>query len=204
MGIILDISLDRDIKEIDAFFDDLKFKAVTLAARQGLNRAARNIKAVANKEIRKRRKMKLKDVKSRIDITKATGLNIANLEARVDFSGAPLPMILFILGQKTPKTQKLKNVRRKSRRFEVVKGQKKKKKGLFIQKAKRGKRQFQVFRRGDPSDKSRGFRMQSAPSIAELLRKKSNILRRIENIGIAIMQKEYDRALALQLSKLKL
>lgn len=204
MGLQIEISLDKDIREIDAFFDDLKFRAITTAARQGLNRAAERIRTLANKEIRKRRNMGLAEVKKRIRIKRAKGANIAALEARVDFSGLPLPMILFIIGSKKPKTQKLSNVRRKSRRFEIQKGQRKSKAGLFVQKANRGKRQFQVFRRKDPSDKSKGFIAQSAPSIANFLRQKTNIMRKIENSAIALVQKEYDQALRFQLSMLRL
>ena len=64
--------------------------------------------------------------------------------------------------------------------------------------------QFQVFRRKDPSDKSKGFKVQSIPSIAEVLRRKSNLLRKIENRAGRLLELEYDRALALQLQKLKL
>lgn len=204
MGLQLEISLDKTIREIDLFFDDLKFKAITLSARQALNRTATRVRSFSNKEIRKRRKLQLKEVKKRITISKAKGVNLAALQAKIRFSGMPLPMILFILGQKTPKKQTLPNPRRKSRRFEIIKGQKKSKKGLFIQRAQRGRMQFQVFRRKDPNDKSKGFRLQSVPSIAEVLRKKSNLLRRIENRGGRILETEYDRALAFQLQKLRL
>lgn len=204
MGLQLEISLNKTIREIDLFFDDLKFKAITLSARQALNRTATRVRSFSNKEIRKRRKLQLKEVKKRITISKAKGVNLAALQAKIRFSGMPLPMILFILGQKTPKKQTLPNPRRKSRRFEIIKGQKKSKKGLFIQRAQRGRMQFQVFRRKDPNDKSKGFRLQSVPSIAEVLRKKSNLLRRIENRGGRILETEYDRALAFQLQKLRL
>ena len=210
MGLNLEISLDRDIKEINAFFTDLKFKVITTAARQGLNRAATRTRSLAIKELRKRRKAKLSDLKGNknkkgfVTMTKARGNNISALEAMINFSGVPLPLILFILGSKSPKRQLLPNQRRRSRRFEIIKGKKKSKGGLFVQKAKSGSRRFQVFRRNDPNDKSKGLSMQSAPSIAELLRRKSNLMRKIENRAIALMQLEYDRALKFQLSKLKL
>ncbi len=212
MGLKLTISLDRDIREIDQFFSDLRFKIITKSARQALNRAASRTRSLAIKEIRRRRKLKLQDLKGSkkkgkkgfVTVRKAKGSNIAALEAQVNFSGIPLPLILFILGDKGPKTQTLPNQRRRSRRFEIIKGKKKAKKGLFIQRAQRGSMTFQVFRREDPSDKSKGFTMQSAPSVAEILRTKSNVLRKIENGAIAIMQREYDRALQFNLSKLKL
>ena len=204
MGLNIDISLDKDIREIDEFFNDLRFKAVTLAARQGLNRAGERVRTFSNREIRKRRNLKLKDVKQRIKLRRARGMDITKLQAKVLFLGVPLPLILFLLGQKSPKAQRLPNPRRRSRRFEIVKGQKKAKPGLFVQKAERGKLRFQVFRRKDPSNREEGFAVQTAPSIAEILRSKSNILRKIENNAIALMQIEYDRALKFQLSKLKL
>ena len=210
MGLNLEISLDRDIREINDFFKDLKFEVITTAARQGLNRAATRTRSLAIKELRKSRKIKLSDLKGGrgkrgfVTVSKARGRNITSLEARVDFSGMPLPLILFILGKKTPKRHFTRNRRRRSRRFEIVKGKKKAKEGLFIQKAKSGTRRFQVFRRVDPSDRSKGYKLQSAPSIAELLRRKSNMLRKIENRALAVMQIEFDRALKFQLSKLKL
>ena len=204
MGLNIEISLDKDIRELDLFFDNLRFKAITLAARQGLNRSAIRVRTLANKEIRKRRSMQLKEVKKRITVKKATGMDLGALEARVNFSGIPLPLILFLVGSKKPRVQKLPNVRRKSLKFQIQKGQKKAKAGLFVQRAQRGKLAFQVFRRSDPNDKSKGFKVQTAPAISELLRTKRNLLRKIENSAIALMQTEYDRALAFQLSKLKL
>ena len=215
MGLQLTISLDKDIREINQFFSDLKFKAITKSARQGLNKAASSTRTFAIKEIRKRRKLKLQDLKGSkkkgkkgkkgfVTVNKAKGNNLATLEARVNFSGVPLPLMLFILGKRTPKVHKVANARRRSRRFEIVKGNKTAKKGLFIQKAKRGDTKFQVFRRKDAKNRAAGFRAQSAPSVAELLRKKTSLMRKIENSAIADMQREYDRALALNLSKIKL
>jgi len=186
MGIVLEISLDREIREIEAFFDSVKFEAVTKSARQALNRTATRTRSLAIKEIRKQRKVKLEDLKGSkkkgkqgfVRIKKARGRNIAQLEARVDFLGVPLPLILFIIGQKTPMTQRQPNRSRRPRRFEIVKGDKRAKKGLFIEKAKRGSKRYQVFRRSDPKNKSEGFKMQTAPSLAELLRSKTSMMRR--------------------------
>lgn len=212
MGLNLVISLDKDIREIDRFFDDLRFNAVIKSARQGLNRAAERTRSFAIKELRKRRKLKLQDLKGSkkkgkmgfVTVRKAKGKDLFGLEARVNFSGLPLPLILFIVGRASPKAQTLPNPRRRSRKFEIVQGQKKRKRGLFVQKAKKGRSRFQVFRRTDPSDSSKGMKMQTAPSIANLLRSKSNLLRKIENNAIALMQKEYDTALKNNLRNVKL
>lgn len=212
MGLNLEISLDKDIREIDAFFNDLKFNAVVKSARQGLNRAAERTRSMAIREIRKRRKLKLQDLKGSktkgkkgfVTVRKAKGSDIFGLEARVNFSGIPLPLILFIVGQATPKVHKVPNPRRRSRKFEILQGQKKQKKGLFVQKAQQGSMRYQVFRRADPSNKSAGFKAQTAPSIANLLRSKSNLLRKIENNAIALMQKEYSQALKNNLKNIKL
>ena len=212
MGLNLEISLDKDIREIDKFFDDIKFKAITKSARQGINRAAERTRSLAIREIRKRRKLKLQDLKGSkkkgkkgfVTVNKARGNDLFKLEARVNFSGIKLPMILFIVGQATPKPQRLPNPRRRSRKFEIKQGQKKQKKGLFVQKAKEGSMRFQVFRRADPSDKAEGFKLQTAPSVANMLRAKSNLLRKIENNAIALMQTEYDRALRFNLRNIKL
>lgn len=210
MGLALEISLDKDIKQISGFFTDLKFKAITKAAKQALNRTANSTRSDAIKEIRKRRKAKLSDLKGGknklgfVTVNKAQGNNLASLEASVNFSGIPLPLILFILGTKTPKRQTLANPRRKSRRFEIIKGKKQAKAGLFVEKAKSGGRQFRVFRRANPNDSSEGFRVQSAPSIAEIFRRKTNLLNKIENRAIAKLQRTFDSALVNQLKDLKL
>ena len=209
MGLQLEISLDKDIKSINSFFTDLKFKVITKSARQGINRAATRTRSLAIKELRKRRNAKLRDLKGGkgrkgfVTVRKAKGSNLSTLEAKVNFSGVPLPLILFILGNKTPKAQTLPNPRRRPRRFEIIAGKKGAKSGLFVEKAKHGDRQFQVFRRGNPNDPSSGFKLQSATSVAEILRRKTNLLRKIENSALAIMQTEYSRALAFNLSKLK-
>lgn len=213
MGLILEISLDKSIREIDAFFNDLKFRAVVLAARQALNRSAKSIRSNAIKRIRKHRNLKLQDLKGSkkkgkkgfVTIQRARGTELAKLEARVNFSSMPLPLILFLVGQNTPKSFKnIPNVKRASRNIKIRKGQAEKRPGLFVQKAQHGSRRYQLFRRADPSNVSAGFKLQTAPSIAELLRSKSGLLRRIENTGIKIMEREFDAALKFQLSKLKL
>ena len=96
MGLKIEISLDKTIQEIDLFFDNLKFRAITLAAKQAINRTAGRLQTFSNKEIRKRRKLQLKEIKKRIFISKAKGVNLAALQAKIKFSGMPLPMILFI------------------------------------------------------------------------------------------------------------
>lgn len=210
MSLEIDLSLDTDIRSLNTFFDDVKFKAITKAARKGLNRAASRTQSKAIKEIRKRRNLKLKDLKGSkkqgtkgfVKIMQARGSDLFSMESSVVFSGVPLPLILFIVGQATPVKQLVRNARRKSRRFAIKKGVKKPKKGLFVQKAKRGGRRFQVFRRVNPNDPTKGFRKQSAPSVAETLRKKTSMLSKIENSAIAIMQREFDTALRFELGKI--
>lgn len=210
MGLNLEISLDKDIRELDQFMTDLKFKVVVKSARQALNRTATQVKSNAIKEIRKRRKMKLKDLKGTkksggfVRSFPAKGSNLFDLQSKVLFSGLPLPMILFIVGQASPMRSFAPNHRRKSRRFEIKQGQKTAKKGLFVQKAKRGTRAYQVFRRADKNDRSKGYKLQSAPSIAQYLRGKQNIMRKIENHAIASLQKNYSRVLEHNLKSLKL
>lgn len=210
MPVNLEISLDKDINDIRGFFSDLKFRALTVAARQALNRTATSTQSNAIKALRKRRNAKLKDLKGNkksggfVTVKKARGSNIANLEAEVIFSGIPLPLILFITGSRTPRRQTLPNSSRRARSFEIVKGKKSSRKGLFVQRAKRGPRAFTVFRRGDVKNVSEGFIHQSIPSVAELLRSKRNMLIKIENHALATLQRNYDSALKNQLSELKL
>lgn len=212
MGLNLSISLDKDIREINMFLDDIKFQAVVKSARQGVNRAATRTQSFAIRELRKRRKLKLQDLKGSkkkgkrgfVTVSKARGSSLFGIEASVNFSGIPLPMILFIIGKASPRKQTRPNARRTPRKFEIVQGQKREKKGLFVQKAKHGSQRFQVFRRRDPSDRTQGMKAQSAPSIAQLLSSKRNLLIKIENNAIALLQKEYDRALRFNLSTIKL
>lgn len=199
MGLNIEISLERDIREMDEFFDDLKFKVITAAARQGINKTVDSLGAFSTKEVLKLRKTrKVGDIRKRIFRRKAKGSDIAKLEGRLVFTNIPLPLILFIEGTARPKVFRGKgkgNTNRAKRSFSIKKGQSKEKKGVFVQKAKRGKMQFQVFRRSDPSDKSKGFKKQSIPSLAQVLRRKSNLLRKIESRAIDVLQKEFDQAL---------
>lgn len=212
LGLQLEISLDKDIRELDLFFSDLKFKAVTRAAKKALNKAVVSTQSIAIKEIQKRRKLQLqqlkgskkKDIDSLVFHKKAFGMTLSKLEARVFFSGRPLPMILFIIGKPTPRVQTKKNANRQSRQFQIQTGQTKSKPGLFVQKSKHDDGRYQVFRRRDPSDRSKGTRMQSVPSLAQLLKKDQGIFSVIKSKGLARLVKEYDRALKLELSKLKL
>ncbi len=204
MGLTLDISLDKDIREIDAFFDDLKFKAVVTAARQSLNRTATRTRSNAIRELRKRRKAKIREYRQMVKVFRAKGGILTELEARIEFKDIPLPLIWFISGRAEPKAQRLPNARRKPRRFEIVQGQKKARPGVFVQKAKKGKMRYQAFRRRDPNKLERGFVKQSVPSIAEFLSNKTRILGKIENHSLATLQVEYDRTLKHQLDKLHL
>ena len=205
MGLNLEISLDKDINQINAFFSDLKFKAITKAARQALNRTVDSTRSIAIKELLSRRRLnKLKDLKGFVRSSRARGNNIAKLEASITFSANPLPLILFIVGTKVPRILRKPNSERKPRSFEIIKGQRKSKSGLFIQKAARGKRRFLVFRRGDPKDRSKGFRTQSAPSTAHTLRTRSDLLNKIESHALNTLQKTFSSALKNELGKLKL
>jgi len=211
MGLELEISLESDIKNLDLFFDKLRFKAVTLAARQGLNRAASRTQSEAMRQIRKERNIKLQELKGskkkglppRVRMSKATGMNLATMEASVSFSNAPLPLILFLVGKKEPIKQTRPNPKRKPRRFEIKKGVKEPKRGLFVQKAKRGTSRYQVFQRRDPKQVQEGFVKQSAPSVAEFLRQKTAMLNKIEKKSMTLLQVEFGRALENQLNKLK-
>jgi hypothetical protein len=194
---------------MDKFFNDLRVKAITLAARQGINRAGKRWRSYSMAKIRQRIKVKLKDIKGttkrkgRVTFDKATGMNLGTMTGVLTFSRRPLPMILFIKGQAKPIKQTRPNRRRRPRKFEVGVGRKVAKRGLFVEKAKRGPLRYQVFRRVDPSDKTKGFKTQKVSSLAALMRNNKRLLSRIENRGKRLVQIEYRRALDFQLKKLK-
>ena len=208
----IEISLDKSIKDLDLFFDRLKTKAVVTAARQAINKTVKATQRDSIRRIRQHRNLKIKDLKGSkglgtrgfITTLKARSKqNLAQLDGVVRFSPVPLPLIFFIVGKKTPIVQKKANPQRKTRTFAITKGSKRPKKGLFVQKAKRGRLKNQVFRRADPSDKGGGFKMQSAPSVASFLKKRAGVLTAITQRASVVLKKEFDRALQNQLNKLR-
>lgn len=196
----LEIGLEKQIKEIDKFLTDVKFKALRKATKRALNRTATQVRTFSIKKIREERPLKATDVRKRIQIFRARGNNIANMDAVLAYSGIPLPLILFVTGQKTPRT-----VTSRSRPLNIAikKGSKKAKKGLYIAKAKHGKQRYQVFRRVDKKQRSAGMVKQSAPSIAQLLQKKRSIRNLLDSRASLLLQKNFTKEFAFELNKLK-
>lgn len=204
MGLDVRIDLGDEIRKTGFFFDHtIKDSVIVKSARQAINRAAQSMKSFSNRQIREERKLKLREIADKIRLKKAQGKELIDLEATVTFSGIPLPLILFVAGAKQPREQKGIPVgRRKRLKVEIKRGQKKTRQHLFIARAKRGEHRYQVFQRAS-SGKS-ALKMQSAPSIAEMLRTKRNIKDLLERHALTRLKAEFEAAYNFNMSKAKL
>lgn len=196
----IEINMETQLRDIDLFFQSIQNKAVKKATKRALNRAASSLRVFAVKKMQEERKFPVSKIKQRIVVNKVRGNSLARMNSEVVFLGSPLPLIYFVKGKKQPR-----RVTKRSRplRFEISKGNTSAKKGLFIASAKRGEERYQVFRRVDKKDRSKGMKKQSAPSIAHIFMKKRNMRQAIESRGSLLLQKEFTRELKFQLDKLR-
>ena len=158
-----DVKLTDNFFEVLDAFKELDTNAILSAARRALNRTIVTVRKESFVEIK--RHVKVKSGELRKDYTwleKAKGGGVDSVEAAVHFSRAPLPLLLFVKGSKTPIQQK--GIRVKARRrltVEIQPGKKLKIQSGFIQRVK----SLQVFKRKS----SGGLAKQGTPSVAHIV-----------------------------------
>ena len=191
--------MEDSLKELDIFFTRLKTQAVTKATRKALNRTATQVRNYSVKRFTRERKLSPAALKRRIFLRKAKGNDLMRLQSQVIYTGIPLPLILFISGVKKPR----RNTNR-PRVFEIKKGDKKAKRGLFVAKAKHGKERYQVFRRKDPSSSTnKKMVKQATSSVVELFRQRVRIQSSIKTVAKRQFKKNLNSQLTFELAKLK-
>lgn len=161
----LEINIKTNFAALAAAFDDLKKRHVVQAARRAMNRSLISVRKESVLSLRKVIKLKSTEIKDKISTFPARGGSLEALEAKLVFSGKPIPLINFIRGSKAVIEQKgIKVKRRRKLRAEITPGKRFIVKKAFIQRA----RSVQVFK----GQRGKGFKSQGAPSIAHLIRER--------------------------------
>lgn len=200
MGLQIEISLGKDLKQLDTFLTDLKFKVITRGVRQGLNRAAKRGRTETRKTVRKSiYNLKLKQLAREINTTPARQRVLPDLESSIDISFNKISLRRFLTPAQLNRSQKgIKVKKRKRLRVRISPGRTSTLKKAFIAKGRNNN--IQVFRRR--TKKSLPIVVQKVPSIAKQLDKKPSVFKSLLARIQAIQIKEVDRAIAFQLSKL--
>lgn len=197
MGIQASISLD--LNAIDQFLTEFKSKAVVNAARKSMNRSISSVRTRINKDLRKERKLKAGVINRRyLNVKKAKGRFLADLEASVGVARDPVSLIHFVVGQKEPRNQKGIAVgKRKPLTVEVVPGRRIKLRSAFIAKGRGGKNQ--VFRR---RSKERYPIMKQSTAGLSVIAQRDKFRLPIEKFAREKWQSEFARTFQFELDKL--
>lgn len=204
----IQISLEDNLKKINASFGSLRKQLIVKATRQSLNKTLSSVQTLTNKRFRKKRKMKASDIKKDfMKLKKARGSKMDQLQAEMQISGRALTLIRFVTGPKMPREQKgIAVKKRKPLRVRVEPGKSKKRGDVFIAKGNGGK--YQVFRRTDNKKRKRQNRqkgpieVQKTSALARIF-ERDNFRRPIETFAGRRLLLEFDRAIKFQLSKMK-
>lgn len=175
----MEIEITTDIlNAVELFRDKLSQAKLKLAVQRAMNKTVVSIRGHALVEIRKRLNLKESTLRKQyVSIERAVGKGqtLGSLSAAVVFSGRPIPLLLFVKGNKNVIEQKgIPVKRRRKLKVQVVPGKTVTLNGAFIQK---GPKSIQVFRR----NKRGGFVAQSVPGVAHTVSRKGilyNIRRR--------------------------
>ena len=153
------IEIEHSLEDAIKFLTVFSKKELVRAHRRALNRTATGLRKEATIAIKKELRLKSGNIKAkRLRVRKATGSRFEQLEAALEFSGDPVPMIEFVRGSKKPRDQKGKPVkRRRLISVEIKPGKKFKLKHGFIATV----RSQQIFKRsskGKSKLKKQGIR----------------------------------------------
>lgn len=184
----LDINIEHNFKDLSQMMDELGEKDVVNAARSALNNAVRRSKSQGSKQIGFRTPLKPSKIKKRINTTKARGGTLSSLNAMLIFSGTPIGIINFVVGNKNPISQKGRKVKRRRKLKARIRGSRVVRlNGAFIQDYK----SKQVFRH---VGKSRRMRKLSSKSLAKIVEEN-----KIEKVFVEIAKKRFGRIFKKQL-----
>lgn len=159
----LKINIETNFPHLQSLMNDLGDKDVTAATRASLNNSVRRGREQGSRMIRSRINLKATEIKKRITIQKARGGSLRSLEASLTFSGIPISMIHFIVGNKNVIKQKGVPVKKRRKLKARIRGNKKiSLGGAFIQDMQ----SKQVFRH---KGKGRRSRKLSTKSLARII-----------------------------------
>ena len=195
----LDITLEDNIDEMIELYGNMRKKMLPRATRSALNKGMAAQFTGFTKVIRKKRKIKLKDLKRFVKKRPVTERTVDRMESLVKISGRKVGLINFVVGSKTPRKQQ--GIRMGSRRkikIEIKPGKRKVMKHGFIAKSQGGR--FQVFRRKGKG--SLPIVRQTVQSIARFV-SQSRIAEPIVSASRAVIRREFFRVLNLEADKFR-
>jgi hypothetical protein len=160
---VMQIDIEIDLQGAERFLKAFSKKELIKAHRRALNRTAVGLRKESTIAIKKRLRLKSGDIKKKnLRIKKAIGSRFESLEAAVEFSGTPIPMIEFVRGSKKPINQKGKKVgRRRAVKVEIKPGRRFKLRHGFIATVK----SKQIFRRSGKGKSDLKKQSIKAPSV---------------------------------------
>ena len=168
--------------------DQLGHKDVVSSARTALNSALRRGREQGSKVMRKRIMLSATDLKKRLTVIKARGGSLKSVQGALVFSGTPIGMINFVVGNKSPIKQKgIKIKKRRKLKARIKPGKTIRLSGSFVQDIK----SKQVFRHIKSGRKARKV---STKSLAKML-----VEQNIQKMFDEIVQKRFDRVFRKQL-----
>jgi hypothetical protein len=188
------INIEHNFQDIQDMMDDLGHSDVVGAARSALNNAIRRGKVQGSKDIKRRINMSATEIRKRITTIKAKGGSLRSVQAALSFSGVPISMINFIVGNKQPIKQKGKSIRKRRKlKARIKSGTTIRLPGAFIQDIQ----SKHVFRH---KGKGRRARKISTKSLAKIIVEKQ-IDRMFEQIVVKRFQREFKRQVEWRWSK---
>lgn len=204
----LEISIEHNLKKVDANLKLLQKKLLPKAMKQALNKTLNRVVTKTSREFRdKERNMKVGLIKKKyIRKYKATGNNIATMQAKMWISGRGLHLLEFVRGSKDPRPQKGIAVRkRKKLKVRIRPSKTVTRKKLFIAKGHGGRNM--VFRRQNNKlvktpDQKGPLAAQTVPGYASIFRK-LRFNQKIVRFANRVLLIEFNRSFNLQMSKMK-
>lgn len=191
------ITIEDNLDEIIARYGLMRKEEIPKATRSALNKGMDTQFTGFTKAIRKRRKIKLKDLKRFVKKRPVRAKNVDRMESRVEISGRKVGTINFVIGKKEPRKQKGISVRKRRRiRIEIKPGRRKVKKDAFIAKGKGGK--YQLFQRR--TKRSKPIVRQAVTAVSNLARNPS-IKDPIQSQSRVAMRREFFRVLNVEFTK---
>lgn len=185
----LDIRIDFDSSIAEELLGRLSYKQIAKITQRSMNTTIVSLRQKAIDETRKKVKVREGVLRKKYTwIERARGNNLHGMEAVLNFSSHPLPLLEFVKGSKNVIAQKgIPIKKRRKLKFEITPGKVFKQAGAFIQ---RGPKSKQVFKRTDAGR----FKKQGTPSIGEIVVERG-ITERLRVIGAARLQSAFNKEL---------
>lgn len=194
----IDINISSDLDSLEGYLDDMKQKALTNSVRNAMNRTLLTLRKKSIELIRVRLKIKVGVIrKKHLNISRAKGGSVRNMEAKIMYNTQPIPLIEFIKGSKQPRNQKgIKVRKRKPLKAEITPGKRIRLKTAFIADIKTK----QVFKRAGPD--TRRVKKQGVVSVGFIFQNRG-MRKELQSLGGKRFSELFEKEYAFQLERSK-